>query len=140
MKRAMASAKRVACNEKGDGNGGKSDGYKCDRQAKATRVMVTRVMATAKGTMAMAAVGEVVVATATAIVTVMAAGTTTEWGSSKVTKGEQATAKVNRRGSSAQHNNQQTTKWGSAKEAREKQTEAKRRSSGARCMQQPTNK
>ena len=38
--RAMASATRVACGEEGDGNGGKSDGYKGGGRATATRAMV----------------------------------------------------------------------------------------------------
>jgi hypothetical protein len=67
----------------------------------------------------------------------MAAATTTEQGSAKVTKGKQATAKVSRRSSSAQHNNQPTTKRGSAKVAREKQIEAKRKGSSAQRNNQP---
>ncbi len=39
--RAMASATRVACNKKGDGDGGKSDGDEGGGQATATRAMVT---------------------------------------------------------------------------------------------------
>jgi hypothetical protein len=47
MKRARATKRtkemmtRVACNKEGNGNGYKSDGNKGDRQATATRVMVT---------------------------------------------------------------------------------------------------
>ncbi len=37
----MASGTRVACNEEGDGNGGKSNGNKGGGQATAMRVMVT---------------------------------------------------------------------------------------------------
>ncbi len=37
--RRMASATRVACDEDGDGDGGKSDGYEGDGRATATRVM-----------------------------------------------------------------------------------------------------
>ncbi len=115
--RRMASVTRVACDEEGDGNGGKSNGYEGDRQATATRVM-----AKVKATMIITAVAiaEVETVTATAMVTATAAATTTEWGSAKVAKGKQATAKVNRRSSSAQHNNQPTTKRGMAKVAREK--------------------
>ncbi len=36
----MALATRVACGKEGNGNGGKSDGYKGGRQATATRAMV----------------------------------------------------------------------------------------------------
>jgi hypothetical protein len=77
-------------------------------------------MAKVKATMTMSAVAVAEVATATAMVKATAVATTTEWGSAKVAKGKQATAKVNRRSSSAQHNNQPTTKWGMAKVAREK--------------------
>jgi hypothetical protein len=63
----------------------------------------------------------VATATATAMVTATAAAMTTERGLAKVAKGKQARAKVNRRSSSAQHNNQPTTKQGMAKVAREKQ-------------------
>ena len=45
MKRAMASATRVECDKESDGFGGKSDGNKGGR-----RLMVTRVMVTAKAT------------------------------------------------------------------------------------------
>jgi hypothetical protein len=45
--RRMALVTRVACDKEGDGNGYKSDGNKGDRQAMATRAMVT-AMATAK--------------------------------------------------------------------------------------------
>jgi hypothetical protein len=37
----MASMMRVACDEEGDGDGGKSDGDKGGRQATATRAMAT---------------------------------------------------------------------------------------------------
>ncbi len=37
----MASATRVACDEEGDGDGGKSDGNKGGGQATATRAMAT---------------------------------------------------------------------------------------------------
>ncbi len=37
----MELTTRVACNKEGDGDGYKSDGNKGDRQATATRVMVT---------------------------------------------------------------------------------------------------
>jgi hypothetical protein len=37
----MALAMRVACNEEGDGNGGKSNGNKVGGQAMATRAMAT---------------------------------------------------------------------------------------------------
>jgi hypothetical protein len=37
----MALATRVACNEEGDGDGGKSDGNKGGGQATAMRAMVT---------------------------------------------------------------------------------------------------
>ncbi len=37
----MALATRVACNEEGDGDGGKSDGGKGGGQAMATRAMAT---------------------------------------------------------------------------------------------------
>ncbi len=37
----MASATRLACNEEGDGDGGKSDGDKVGGRAPATRVMAT---------------------------------------------------------------------------------------------------
>jgi hypothetical protein len=37
--RRMALATRVACDEEGDGDGVKSNGYKGDGQATATRVM-----------------------------------------------------------------------------------------------------
>ena len=113
----MASATRVACDKEGAGTGGKSNGYKGDGQATATRVMA-KVKATMTTTAV--AVAEVATVTVMAIVTAMAAATTTEWGSAKVAKGKQATAKVNRRSSSAQHNNQPTTKRGMAKVAREK--------------------
>ncbi len=43
---------------------------------------------------------------------------------------------MNRRSSSAQHNNQPITKHGGSKVAREKQTEAKRRNSGIQCNNQ----
>ncbi len=113
----MASATRVACNEEGDSNGGKSDGYEGDGQA-----MATRVMAKVKATMTTTAVAVAEVATvkATAMVTAMTVAMTTEQGSAKVAKGKQASAKVNRRSSSVQHNNQPTTKRGVAKVAREK--------------------
>ncbi len=39
--RAMALATRVACDEEGDGDGGKSDGNEGGRQATATWVMGT---------------------------------------------------------------------------------------------------
>ncbi len=39
--RAMASATRVACNEEGNGNGGKSNGNEGGGQAMAMRAMVT---------------------------------------------------------------------------------------------------
>jgi hypothetical protein len=107
--RRMASATRVVCDKEGNGDGGKSNGYEGDGQATATRVM-----AKVKATMTTTAVAVVEVVTATA------AATTTERGSAKVAKGKQATAKVNRRSSSAQHNYQPTTKWGMAKVAREK--------------------
>jgi hypothetical protein len=98
---------RVGCNKVGNGDGGKSNGDKGDRQA-----MATRAMAKAKATMTMSAVAavEVVMATAMVMVTATAASTTTERGSAKVAKGKQAIAKVNRRSSSAQHNNHPTTK------------------------------
>jgi hypothetical protein len=54
----MASATRVACNEKGNGDGVKSNGYEGDRQATATRVM-----AKVKATMTTAAVAVAEVAT-----------------------------------------------------------------------------
>jgi hypothetical protein len=117
MMRRMALATRVACDEEGNGNGGKSNGYKGDGQATATRVMV-KLKATMTTT-AMA-VAEVETVMATAMVTAMAVVTTTERGSAKDAKGKQATAKVNRRSSSAQHNNQPTIKQGMAKVAREK--------------------
>jgi hypothetical protein len=109
-------ATRVACNKEGNGDGGKSDGYKGDGQARATRVMA-KVKATMTTTAV--AVAEVATVMATVMVTVTAAATTTERGSAKVAKGKQATSKVNRRGSSTQHNNQPTTKRGMAKVARE---------------------
>ncbi len=37
----MALAMRVACDEEGDGNGGKRDGNKGGRQAMVTRAMMT---------------------------------------------------------------------------------------------------
>ena len=37
--RRMALVTRVACDEEGDGDGGKSDGYEGDGRATATRVM-----------------------------------------------------------------------------------------------------
>jgi len=46
MKRAMALAMRVECDEESNGFGGKSDGNKCGR-----RLTVTRAMATAMATM-----------------------------------------------------------------------------------------
>jgi hypothetical protein len=121
MMRRMASETRVVCNKEGDGNGGKSDGYKGDG-----RVTATRVMAKVKAMMTTSAVAVVEVATAMAMVTATAAVMTTEWGSAKVVKGKQATAKVNSRSSSAQHNNQPTTKQGMAKVAREKQVTPRR--------------
>ena len=45
MKRAMALATRVECDEESDGFGGKSDGNEGDRRLTATRAMA-RVMAT----------------------------------------------------------------------------------------------
>ncbi len=39
--RAMASATRVACDEEGDGNGGKSDGNEGGGRATVTRAMAT---------------------------------------------------------------------------------------------------
>jgi hypothetical protein len=112
--RRMASTTRVACNEEGNGNNGKSNGYEGDGQA-----MATSVMAKVKATMTTSAVAVAEMAMATAMVTVMAAVTTAEWGSAKIVKGKQATAKVNRRSRRAQHNNQPTTKRGMAKVARE---------------------
>ncbi len=44
MKRAMALATRVGCNEESDGFGGKSNGNEGDRQVTATRVMATVMM------------------------------------------------------------------------------------------------
>jgi hypothetical protein len=44
MKRAMALATRVGCNEESDGFGGKSNGNEGDRQLTATRVMATVMM------------------------------------------------------------------------------------------------
>ncbi len=38
----MALAMRVACDEEGDGDGGKSDGDKGGRRATATRAMTTK--------------------------------------------------------------------------------------------------
>jgi hypothetical protein len=76
--------------------------------------------------MTMSAVAVAEVATVMAMVKRTAAAMTTEWGSAKVAKGKQATAKVNRRSSSAQHNNQPTTKRGMAKVAREKQVTPRR--------------
>ncbi len=38
---AMASATRVACDEEGDGDGGKSEGNEGGGRAKATRAMAT---------------------------------------------------------------------------------------------------
>jgi hypothetical protein len=127
MKRARAttrrivSATRVACDKEGNSNGGKSDGYKGDGRATAMRVMVK-----VKVTMTTSAVAVAEVAAATAMVTVMTAATTTERGSAKVAKGKQGTAKVNRRSSSAQRNNQRTTKRGMAKLAREKRVTPRR--------------
>ena len=46
MKREMALAMRVECDEESNGFGGKSDGNKCGR-----RLTVTRAMATAMATM-----------------------------------------------------------------------------------------
>ena len=54
----MALATRVACDEEGDGDGVKSDGYEGDRQA-----MATRVMAKVKATMTTTAVVVAEVAT-----------------------------------------------------------------------------
>jgi hypothetical protein len=117
MTRRMTLMTRVAWDEEGNGNGGKSNGYEGDGQAMATRVMAkVKAMMTTTAV----AVAEVATVTATAMVTATAAVMTTEWGSAKVAKGKQATAKVNRRSSSVQHNNQPTTKRGMAKVAREK--------------------
>ncbi len=69
---------------------------------------------------ATAAVTAAVVGTATVMVTAMVAATTTEQGSAKVAKGKQATAKVKRRSSSTQDNNQPSTKRGTARVTREK--------------------
>jgi hypothetical protein len=115
--RRMALATRVACDKEGNGIGGKSNGYEGDGQATGTRVMakVKAIM-----TMTAVAVAEVATVMAMAMLTATAAATTTERGSAKVAKGKQATAKVNRRSSSIQHNNQPTTKRGMAKVAREK--------------------
>ncbi len=56
-----------------------------------------------------------------AMVTAMAVATTTERGSAKVARVKQATAKVKRMSSIAQHNNQLTTKQGTKKVVRERQ-------------------
>jgi hypothetical protein len=114
--RAMVLASRVAYDNEGNGDGGKSNGNEGDRQATATKVM-----AKVKATMTTSAVAVAEMVMATAMVTAMAEAMTTERGSAKDAKGKQATAKVNRRSSSTQHNNQPTTKWGMAKVAREKQ-------------------
>jgi hypothetical protein len=75
-----------------------------------------------------------------AIVTATAAATTTDQSSAKDAKGKQATSKVKRRSSSAQHNKRPTTKRGMEKVVREKQwsTEAGRTSSRERHHNQPT--
>ncbi len=46
MKRAMALATRVECDEESDGFGGKSNGNKGDRQWMATRVMAAMTVTT----------------------------------------------------------------------------------------------
>jgi hypothetical protein len=84
--------------------------------------------------------GVVTSAEATIMVTATAVATTTDWRSANVARGKQATAKVKRRSTSVQHNNQPTTMRGTAKVATEKQVAHRSKEEEQRdATQQPTN-